>query len=98
MSITEVQTFNNQSLQNIRDAYNKAQISGSSSKKNGTAAQLNNNGASPSDNLITRNERDFFIGMFPANSEQIEKHVVFNRNGHIQSQNLSKGIFIDGKA
>lgn len=52
----------------------------------------NNNGS-----VLTQNERDFFIKMFPQNSEQIQNHVVFNRNGKLQSSNTSKGLIIDGR-
>jgi hypothetical protein len=52
---------------------------------------------SSSTNILTQNEREFFIKMFPQNSEQIQKHVVFNRNGRLQSTNVSKGVIIDGR-
>ena len=47
--------------------------------------------------IITSSERDFFIKMFPENSEQLSRHVLFNRNGRLQSHNLHKGSIIDGK-
>ena len=50
------------------------------------------------DNIITTKERDFFINMFPANSEQLKRHTIFNKNGQIQSTNVSKGKIVDGKA
>lgn len=50
-----------------------------------------------SENLISRRERDFFIRMFPENSEQLERHVLFNRNGKIQSADIMKGTLIDGR-
>jgi len=48
--------------------------------------------------LITRQERDFFIKMFPENSEKLEKHVLFNRNGRLQTHNVQKGSIVDQKA
>ncbi len=48
--------------------------------------------------LITRQERDFFIKMFPENSDKLEKHVLFNRNGRLQTHNVQKGSIIDQKA
>ncbi len=48
-------------------------------------------------NIVTQNERDFFVKMFPQNSEQIQNHVVFNRNGRLQSTNTSKGLIVDGR-
>jgi hypothetical protein len=50
------------------------------------------------DTIITSKERDFFINMFPANSEQLKKHTIFNKNGQIQSTNVGKGKIIDGRA
>jgi hypothetical protein len=60
-------------------------------KENGTA-KLRSDG-----NLITQKERDFFIKMFPENQQQLEKHVVFNSNGRLQTHTYSKGIIIDGR-
>ncbi|MDQ1267052.1 MAG: hypothetical protein QG635_2205, partial [Bacteroidota bacterium] len=50
------------------------------------------------DKVITSKERDFFIKMFPENSEQLSKHVLFNKNGKLQSYGYSKGMIIDGRA
>jgi len=45
--------------------------------------------------IITKNERDFFINMFPDSSDQLSRHIVFNRNGKIQTSSFSKGLFVD---
>ncbi len=50
------------------------------------------------DILITKKERDFFIKMFPENSEQLSKHIVFNKNGKLQTHSYSKGLIVDGRA
>lgn len=63
---------------------------------NGTLNQIDANYQN-TDKIITRNERDFFIKMFPSSSEQLENHVLFNRSGRIQSYNLSKGSIVDGR-
>lgn len=47
--------------------------------------------------VITRKERDFFINMFPENAEQIEKHVLFNKNGKTASPDIYKGTLVDGR-
>jgi len=60
-------------------------------KENGTA-RLKSDG-----NLITQKERDFFIKMFPDNQQQLEKHVIFNSSGRLQTHSYSKGIIIDGR-
>jgi len=49
------------------------------------------------DELLSQNERDYFMQLFPDRKELIEKHVVFNRNGKISQSNLSKGMMLDGK-
>ena len=53
--------------------------------------------ASNPENLVSSKERDFFIKLFPENSEQLAKHVLFNRNGKLQSANISKGLIVDGR-
>lgn len=57
--------------------------------------KLNTANSSP---LINSQERDFFKTLFPENSDQIDKHIVFNRNGKINSFSLAKGLIVDGKA
>lgn len=47
--------------------------------------------------LLTKRERDFFIKMFPDNSSQIENHVLFNRNGRLQTQSYNKGLIVDSR-
>ncbi len=49
------------------------------------------------DKVVTQKERKFFIKMFPDSSEQLEKHVLFNRSGRIASPNISKGSIVDGR-
>jgi protein tyrosine phosphatase len=51
-----------------------------------------------SESLLSKNERDFFINMFPDNTEQIERHILFNRNGKLQSADIQKGSIFDGYA
>lgn len=50
------------------------------------------------EDLITPKERDFFKKLFPLEKTQLDKHIVFNRNGKINETNISKGILIDSKA
>lgn len=51
-----------------------------------------------SNELLTNRERQFFMNLFPESSDQIEKHVLFNRNGKLQSPDISKGAIFDGRA
>jgi hypothetical protein len=47
--------------------------------------------------LITPKEREFFMKMFPDSSSQIEKHILFNRNGRLQTQSFNKGLIVDSR-
>jgi hypothetical protein len=47
--------------------------------------------------IITKQERKFFIKMFPESSAIIENHVLFNRNGKVTNPQISKGMIVDGK-
>ncbi len=58
---------------------------------------INNSNFNSSNKLITKTERDFFINLFPENTEQLRKHVLFNQNGKVHSPNISKGTIVDGR-
>ncbi len=47
--------------------------------------------------ILTKQERKFFIKMFPESSTVIENHVLFNRNGKVTNPQISKGMIVDGK-
>ena len=49
------------------------------------------------ENVISKSEIQYFQKLFPANSTQIENHIVFNRNGKITETNLNIGSLIDRK-
>ncbi|HOV91744.1 MAG TPA: hypothetical protein PLC04_01525 [Candidatus Kapabacteria bacterium] len=70
-------------------------------KNNKTISKLNqsyiNKLSNGQDELLSQNERDYFMELFPERKEMIENHIVFNRNGRIFQSNLSKGIILDGK-
>lgn len=51
-----------------------------------------------SSTLINSQERDFFKSLFPESSDQIDKHIVFNRNGKVSAFSLAKGVIVDNKA
>lgn len=48
-------------------------------------------------NLLTKQERNYFKKLFPESGEIIDKHILFNRNAKIQNIETAKGIFVDGK-
>jgi hypothetical protein len=47
--------------------------------------------------LITGNERNFFVNMFPESSKQIMTHEVFTRTGKIKESAFEKGTIFDGR-
>lgn len=47
--------------------------------------------------IISQQEREFFVKMFPESSQKIENHVLFNRNGKVQSYSYAKGMIIDAR-
>ncbi len=50
-----------------------------------------------SNNVISKSERQYFAKLFPENSVQIEKHILFNRKGKLHSVNLNTGVLFDKK-
>ncbi|MEJ5287171.1 MAG: hypothetical protein CH6_1279 [Candidatus Kapaibacterium sp.] len=47
--------------------------------------------------ILSPQEREFFVKMFPESSQKIENHVLFNRNGKVQSYSYAKGLIVDAK-
>ncbi len=62
-----------------------------------SAAKVTPTQLKDTNNIVNANERQFFVKMFPESSVQLQKHVLFNRNGRLQEQNISKGALIDGR-
>ena len=84
-----IQKTENENL-NQNGGLNKVNTSNDESKANG-------NNSNRTRNLITQNEREFFIKLFPESSAQLERHELFNRNGKITASGISKGIYFDGR-
>lgn len=94
---------------NILNAYNNPYASSLEEKisNNGLSIKNNENKAitktevslktDEASDVLTKKERTFFKKLFPENSEQIDKHILFNRNGKIQSAAVSKGVIFDGR-
>ncbi|HPD33917.1 MAG TPA: hypothetical protein PKV40_06215 [Candidatus Kapabacteria bacterium] len=89
--INSDEKLNEESINTNTDTKNKETIS----KLNQSYINKLSNGQ---DELLSQNERDYFMELFPDRKELIENHIVFNRNGKISQSNLSKGIILDGKA
>jgi len=50
------------------------------------------------DKILSQTEREFFIKMFPASSEQIKNHTLFTNKGKLKTAAINKGMIVDGKA
>lgn len=49
------------------------------------------------DTILSDNEKNFFKQMFPESTDSLDRHVVFNRNGRVQSKSFSLGMVLDAK-
>ncbi len=63
--------------------------------KSNTSVNINNTSAINTNEIISKTERQYFAKLFPDNSGQIEKHVLFNRNGKVVETNARKGNIFD---
>jgi len=67
------------------------EASEASQDKNNVARNANDNF------ILSKQERDYFIDMFPESSERLRSHKLFNNNGKVNSPNLYKGMIVDGR-
>ncbi|MCB0701140.1 MAG: hypothetical protein R2863_10780 [Candidatus Kapaibacterium sp.] len=49
------------------------------------------------DTILSDNEKNFFKKMFPESSASLDRHIVFNRNGKVQSKTFALGTMLDAK-
>lgn len=49
------------------------------------------------DTILSDNEKNFFKQMFPESTDSLDRHVVFNRNGRVQSKSFSLGMVLDAR-
>lgn len=56
-----------------------------------------NNKVNEPDTILSDNEKQFFKKIFPESKESLDRHVVFNRNGRVQSKSFSLGTLLDAK-
>ncbi len=47
--------------------------------------------------VISREEKEFFKKLFPQNSELIEEHILFTRNGGTKNHVVNKGVLLDSR-
>jgi hypothetical protein len=49
------------------------------------------------DTILSDSEKKFFKSIFPESQETLDRHIVFNRNGKVQSKTFSLGTLLDAK-
>ena len=100
MNIPAVKAYTNPVIQNpipldedIKVFSQKAQKTKTNefNSDNNLNYQKNGNG------LLSKNERAFFVKLFPENSAQIENHILFTKNGKVQTSNTKLGSIVDGR-
>lgn len=47
--------------------------------------------------ILSDSEKNFFKKIFPESKETLDRHIVFNRNGKVQSKSFSLGTLLDAK-
>ena len=100
-TVDALRAYNDPTVMYQNDVKNDKNLTGASASNIGqlkeTAVKLAAVDFNNSDKIINPEERNFFIKLFPDSSAQIERHVLFNRNGRLTQSNISKGIIVDGR-
>ena len=98
MNIQAINAYMNPNVNNIKESMNVSPEIGIKDRTttDKTYEEQDINLKSP-DKIVTDKERQFFINLFPESSEQIENHILFNRNGRLQTPNISIGTIVDGR-
>ncbi|MFN3305777.1 MAG: hypothetical protein ACK42Z_01180 [Candidatus Kapaibacteriota bacterium] len=81
-----IQTLINENVSKVVPKQNQQE------KKDNITLQLKDQ-----NDIISQQEREYFIKKFPESAHKIENHILFNRNGKIQSYSYAKGLIIDAK-
>ncbi len=88
---TKEQSVDNQNLEQSKDRFDSSKLKQLENTNN------RNVSVKATNDIITQNEREYFIQLFPENLNSLKQHIVFDRNGKVNTTNLSKGILVDGK-
>jgi hypothetical protein len=88
---TKEQSVDNQNLEQSKDRFDSSKLKQLENTNN------RNVSVKAANDIITQNEREYFIQLFPENLNSLKQHIVFDRNGKVNTTNLSKGILVDGK-
>ena len=99
MNVSILNAYNNPYTNSLKDVVGSAmrQVDKTTADETQESTSVNAKKATE-DTLLTSKERTFFKQMFPENSEQIDKHVLFNKNGKTQTIATTKGTVFDGIA
>ncbi|MFA7326260.1 MAG: hypothetical protein WC121_06315 [Candidatus Kapaibacterium sp.] len=74
----------------------KSRVNQTQSPQKQKLAEFNDKVSQP-DTILSDNEKNFFKKMFPESSASLDRHVVFNRNGKVQSKVFALGTMLDAK-
>ena len=74
----------------------KSRVNQSDAPQKQKLAEFNDKVNQP-DTILSDNEKNFFKKMFPESTASLDRHVVFNRNGKVQSKAFSLGTLLDAK-
>ena len=98
MNIYAINAYNNQKFNEIQENMKISNIKIEDKSKTDKTFDQQTQTLKNQEKIITETEREFFMNLFPENSQQIENHILFNRNGRIMMPSISKGSILDGKA
>ena len=98
MKITAIKAYTDTAVQDASSSTSNLKNSTTQATRKVEKLLNNNIDLNDKNSIVSKKEREFFINMFPANSEQLAKHVLFNRSGRLQSPDINKGVIFDGKA
>lgn len=96
MNVNILSAYNNPYTNSISENLSNSNLDLVRRNNNGEESVRKNSAKESSEAVLTKQEKRFFKKLFPENSEQIERHVLFNRNGKITNAPASKGSIFDG--
>ena len=93
MTVSTLNPYKKQSTDFLGVSADKSQAI----KSRQNEAQKINAQAQQKENLISSDEKSFFVRLFPESAEKISKHTLFNSAGKSISSNVQKGMLIDAR-
>ncbi len=96
MSVNILSAYNNPYTNSISENLSNNNLDLVRQQNNGEQRVRSGTAKDSAEAVLTKQEKRFFKKLFPENSDQIERHVLFNRNGKITNTPASKGSIFDG--